>query len=203
MTLPPELVARTEGVQPWRRVVHAASGITLALGPAQLGLARNTTAALLFGGVAVALGVEVARSKVPALNRWLFETLRHLMSPREAAGVASSTWYLLGAALVWLAFPAAIAVPSLLVLGLADPAASVVGRCWGRRRLGKGTWMGSLVFFCVAASVLFATVGGPPALLAAAMATLVEVGSGPLDDNLTVPVATGLTLFVVLPTGFI
>lgn len=194
-----ELVARTEGLQPWRRVFHAASGIVLALGPGWLGVGPGATAVLLAVGSVVLLVADVLRLRHPAANRLFFAVFSRLASPREAGAVASSTWYAVGAAIVWAATPGTPAVAALLVLGLADPAASAVGRTWGRARLGKGTRLGSATFFAVALGVLVVTVGGPVAVLAAGAATVVEVASGRLDDNLTIPVTTAAVLWI-LPT---
>lgn len=192
-----ELVAHTVGLQPWRRVVHAASGVALALGPGWLGVEPGATAVLLAVGSAALLGADVLRLRVPAANRLFFAVFSRLASPREARAVASSTWYAVGAAIVWAATPGTPAVAALLVLGLADPAASVVGRTWGRARLGKGTRLGSATFFAVALGVLAVTVGGPVAVLAAGAATVVEIASGRLDDNLTVPVTTAAVVWAL------
>jgi len=83
------------------------------------------------------------------------------------------------------------------VLALADPSASVIGRLVGRRPLGKGTVEGVLVFYAVASAVLWAAFGDPMALLVAAAVAAVEVLPIPLDDNLTVPLATAGLLVLV------
>jgi len=188
------LVARTEGLQPWRRVFHASSGVALGLGPILLGLDRLgtlvTVATLLVG----ALAIDLVRLRVPTLNRLFFRTFSALASPREAGGLASSTWYLLGVLLTYALFPSR-AVPAVLVVGLADPAASIIGRRWGRVRLGKGTLEGAVAFMLVASIVLAVTVeGGLRPLLVALVVTVVELLPLPLDDNLTVPLAVAGTL---------
>lgn len=191
-----ELVARTRGLQPWRRIFHAASGVILALGPGALGLDARTTAALLAAGTTGLFVADVLRLRVPAANRLFFTVFRKLASPREAGSLASSTWYALGATLVWALTPGAPAVAAILVLGLADPAASVVGRTWGRTPLGKGTRLGSGTFFGVACAVLLVTAGWPAALPAAVAATVAEVIPFGPDDNLTIPLATAAVLWV-------
>jgi len=81
------------------------------------------------------------------------------------------------------------------VVGLADPAASIIGRRWGRVRLGKGTLEGAVAFMLVASIVLAVTVeGGLRPLLVALVVTVVELLPLPLDDNLTVPLAVAGTL---------
>ena len=143
---------------------------------------------------------------MPALNRFAYRVLRPLISPREATGLASSTWYAVGALATYAFFPVRVAVPAILVLALADPAASVVGRLRGRRKIGKGSWAGAVAFFAVALGVLLVSVGPAPgmvlrATVAAVVATAVEVSRLGPDDNVTVPLATALALHGALLVG--
>jgi dolichol kinase len=192
-----DLVERTKGLQPWRRVFHSCSGLVLALGPGLLGLERPLVVRLLAVGVALLLVADLARLRVPSLNVLFFRAFRRLASPREASGIASSTWYGVGVFLAWALFPAAVAVPSILVMALADPCASVIGRLWGRRRFGKGSTLGSLTFFVVASVVLLAATRNPAVILVAALAALVEVLPWKLDDNLMIPLAVGALLLLI------
>lgn len=194
-----ELIAETEGLQPWRRVFHASNGIVLALGPGALGLSPMQAAALLGLASGLLLFVDLARLRWPAANLLFFRAFRKLASPREAEGIASSTWYAIGACLAWWWFPPPIAVASILVLGLADPSASVFGRLYGRRRLGKGTVEGALTFAGVGVLVLWPQVGLGAAVTAAAVTALAEIMPGPVDDNLVIPVVCGALLWTLVP----
>jgi dolichol kinase len=188
------LVTRTEGLQPWRRVVHALTGILLALAPGWLTWEATRTAALLAAATGLLFVADGIRLSVPRLNRWFFRVFRLLASPREAAGIASSTWFLLGATLAWAIAPGPPATTGLLVLALADPAASIVGRRWGRAKLGKGTREGTAAFAAVSYLVVWAAIGLPATLPVAILVAMVEVAPLGLDDNLTVPVATALAI---------
>lgn len=198
-----ELVSRTEGLQPWRRVFHAVSGLVLALGPGALGLESTETAALLSVAAFLLFAADAFRLRSPAANRLFFVVFRTLASPREAAGLASSSWYALGAAIVWAFVPGEPAVAALLVLGLADPAASVVGRSWGRRPLGKGSWVGSVTFAAVAFAVLLGVLPWPLAAVVAGVTAAFEVAPLGVDDNLTIPLVTGAFVWALqsLPPG--
>jgi phytol kinase len=193
------LVARTGGPQPWRRVFHAMNGLTLVgilvvLDPPWAG----TVAAL--GGLTLLLFLsDLVRFSVPSLNRLFFRLLRPFASPREAQGVASSTWYIAGCFLAVAVFPREVAVASILVLALADSVASYVGRRWGRRPFGTGSVEGSAVFFVVAFMILVPLAGWGVAAVAAGITALVERTPWPLDDNITVPLASGLVLWSLLP----
>ena len=194
-----ELVGRTAGLQPWRRVFHAANGAMLAYGPGALGLSRVQTVVLLAGMTAVLLAMDALRLRAPGLNMLFFRAFPSLVSPREAVGIASSTWYVVGALLVWAFFPAPVAMASILVLALADASASVLGRLVKSPRVGTGSVFGCLVFFTVASVILLPVAGFPTALVVAAGVMIVEALPWKVDDNLAVPLATALLLTVMMP----
>jgi dolichol kinase len=189
---------RLQGVQPWRRLFHAGNSLVVSFLPPVFGLGRWSTVAILTVFLAGLLAFDVVRLRTPRLNALFFTMFPSLASPRERVGIASSTWYLVGVILVYAIFPRAIAVPAILVLGLADPLASTIGRLWGRRRLGKGTVLGSSVFLAVSFAVLTVFVGPAVAAPAALFVTCVEVLPWRLDDNLTVPPAAAVGLWLAI-----
>jgi dolichol kinase len=192
------LVARTEGLQPGRRLFHAAWGILFAVA-LTLWEPDRAVAAGVLGGISLLLLVgDLIRLRVPALNRFFFSAFRSFASPREADGVASSTWYMVGCALTVALFPREIAVAAILVLALADPVASYFGRRWGTRRWGTGSVEGSALFLLVALVVLLVLMPPVPAVSAALVVTWVERTRWRLDDNLSVPLATGAVLWGVM-----
>lgn len=187
-------VRRTEGIQPWRRVFHATCGIAIAAFVAYGGLDRTVDLVCLGGALAASLALDWARLASRRANTTFFRWFSVLVSPREARRIASSTWFLMGALVTLAIAPESLFMPALLVLALADPAASVVGRLWGRHRLGKGSWEGTVAFFVVATAVLVPFVGAAIALPAAAAVASFEVLPIGIDDNLTVPPITALAL---------
>ncbi len=191
-----ELVERTRGLQPWRRLFHAGNGVFIFLVLKTLPV--DTRIAVLFLGalLSVLLLMDGVRLTNPRLNRLFFRTFSYLASPREAGKVASSTWYLLGVVLTLLIFPRHEALAGVLVLALADPAAGFVGRSWGKRPFGSGTVEGTAAFAVVAflALLLFAPWGA--ALAAAMVAALVERTPWPLDDNLVIPSTVAAVLLL-------
>ncbi len=193
-----ELVAETEGLQPWRRVFHAANGVVLALGPGAVGLSPGTTAALLGLAAALLVAADVARLGWRPLNVLFFRAFRRLASPREERRIASSTWYAVGAFLAWWLFPPSVAVAAILVLGMADPTASVIGRLYGSRPFGKGTVEGTVAFALVAVLVLWPQVGIGAAAVAALVTALAEIVPAAVDDNLVIPLVCGAVLWALL-----
>ena len=192
-----DAVSRTGGLQPWRRGFHAASGAGIAGAVHIAGPDSAVPAVGLACVAAAAAALDVARLRSAALNAVFYRWLGALVSPREARRPVSSTWYLLGALATVTVAPPSWSVPAILVLALADPVASVVGRLWGGRPLGKGSWLGSAAFYAVSVAVLAPFFGAPVALVAGAVAAAAEVAPTGIDDNLTVPLATLLALWLV------
>lgn len=192
------LVAETEGLQPWRRLFHAANGVLVVLALTTLPVETWLALIILGAALLVAALMDVLRLASPALNRLFFRAFSSLASPREAEGVASSTWYVAGMLLALLLFPRPWALGGILVLALADPAAGFVGRSLGTRTFGAGTWEGSATFAGVAFLALLPFAPWWAALAAALVTTLVEAVPWELDDNLTIPLAVGTT-FLLLP----
>jgi len=192
-----ELVGRTAGLQPWRRALHVVGGCGVAWLVYALSPVSAASRWLLGAAFAASLLADLLRLRYAALNRLAFRTSGPLLSPREADRTTGVPWFLLGGFLVLWPRGGAFAVPSLLVLAFADPAASVVGRIRGRRPLGKGTVEGTAAFFIVAVLVLSRFVGVTLALPVAALAALAELLPVRVDDNLTVPVATSVGLWAL------
>jgi len=188
-------------IQLRRRLFHllAASATPLV----SLFVPRSDLLMVVGAGLGVAVLVEAARRWSPAVNRLLLRWLGFFFKESERRTVTAATILAFATFLAFLVFPKHIAALSLLLLAVGDPAASVIGRLWGRLRFGGKSVEGTLAFFATASLValVFWAAGGYSPLwagaLAAAAAALAEAVSGrPLwiDDNLTVPLVSGAVL---------
>lgn len=148
-----------------------------------------------------AWSMEIGRRVSPRINTFLMWVFGAVAHPHEKERVNSATWYataLFGLSLT--ASPLACSL-ALVVLGLGDPAAGIVGRKFGRTRLAANrTLEGSLAFVLAGGlgglAILRAfhpEVGIAGALALAAGAALAgavsEVVARRLDDNLVIPLA--------------
>lgn len=178
-----------------RKLIHLATTIVPAaawLGSYQLALALAGTA------LVASLILEGTRRWWPWVNQTLWQLFPSLFRVWEDRRVLGSTWFSIGMLVALLAWGRDAGSTAVLFLAWGDPVAELVGRRWGRAGQGK-TLPGSLG--CLAACLLAAAVAvglghlNPWAALAGALvATAVERWSPPPDDNLWIPVLSGLAI---------
>ena len=154
-----------------------------------------------------AWSMEIGRRRSAWLNAKLMRFFGPIAHAHEHHQVNSSTWYVTALFLLALLAPKPAAEMALVVLGLADPLAGIVGRRFGKTRIRAGRSLeGSLAFLFagVAASMAVAALFhslplGSMALLAgvgALAGTVAEIVSTRLDDNFTIPVTVSAAVAV-------
>jgi len=152
-----------------------------------------------FLGAAVLM--EGGRKLSPTINAALMRVFAPVAHPHEHTHINSASWYTLALFALALTGQPPVCAVGVVVLGLADPAAALVGRRWGRHRLANGRSLeGTLAFVAVgtvaATAVLWAlhpalrfAVGAAMAFSGATLGGLVELASDRIDDNFSIPLA--------------
>lgn len=150
---------------------------------------------VLAGGVLI---VEVARLRVPSFNRYFFAQWGSFVRESERERMTGTMPYVLGIGLSLLLYRTDIATAAICFLAVGDVAATTVGERYGRTKLvGQKSLEGTLAFFGAAALAGIAlNLAGihlmHGLLMAGALtAAAVELLPLPLNDNLTVPLASG------------
>ncbi len=172
-----------------RPALHASTAFLLLT---LLGSAHLLRAALLAAGLAAVM-FEVLRLGLSPVRDFTAR-LVPVFRPQEARRPSGAAWLFLGYALsAWLPPPATVS--AVLAGALADPAAAVVGM-----RLGGGlakSWPGTFAAFAVATAALWwiGDIHFLAALVAGAVAAVLERWPGPLDDNLLIAPGVGLTVW--------
>jgi dolichol kinase len=208
-----------------RKLLHVLSGSLIPGGifylPMVPGLHPATPAVLLGVLLAVALAVEAMRFHVPWVQRTFYAAAGGALRPEEERRITGATYIFASGFLCALLFYRAphLACMALSMFILGDAAAALVGLSIGRIRIGDKTLEGTLACFlvclllCVAVFPLLPRLldswgGRMPVLLAvtAALCTaLLELfplrisHRTVLNDNLTVPVLTGLVMLWLYP----
>lgn len=192
-----------------RKAVHLVALII----PLAIWLLGNALAlALLAGFSLLALGADVLRVRSRAFARFLYRLVGFMMRPEECPPVGGplalngATWVLLSATLLLLLFPVDITILAFTAFMIADAAAAVVGRRWGRRRWTGTTRTaeGSTAFLAVSVLVMlpFGWIPASVTILSSVAGAAAEIPSRPLNDNIRVPLVMGAVIyFARLLTG--
>ncbi len=186
-----------------RKMLHL---LALAV-PASMAMVGKPVLFVLAPLALLALTADILRVRAAWFRRFIERFFGAMMrrSERPPLGgpvaVNGATWVLVSATLLTLIFPVGIAAPALATFMVADAAAALVGRRWGRRRWpgGPRTLEGTLAF--LAAGLL--TTALMPDLPFGAGAAGVAAGAvaealpGPLNDNLRVPLVMAAVIFTL------
>ena len=123
-------------------------------------------------------------------------TARGYLKEKERTKPTGSLFYAVASLLTIILFQKETAVSSLLVLTVSDPLSSFVGLRLGRHPIFGKSVEGTLAFFGSSLIILLLfSVGFFTALAVAGIAALTELFTPSfLDDNLTIPIITGLAL---------
>jgi dolichol kinase len=181
-----------------RALFHLVTGLLLVLLVQATG--RGAGLWILGSGLTLVGIAEGVRLAVPSINRFLVERFGYLLKVEERSRPTGVGFFLAGVWLVLFLCDLEIALLSMIILAAGDPAAAVVGKRWGRIRIGQKTLEGTLAF-CVVAWTLgwvFQGIGFDYSLsilaLGVASAALVELMPLRIDDNLILPLAAGLVM---------
>lgn len=180
-----------------RRVFHLLVGSTIPLGI--LFLPLDTVEWVLIMVTITAVAIEVLRGLLDSLNDWMVRSLP-FFKEAESRQITGATYMLLAATLLVFVFDKEIAVLALLFLSVGDPFAALIGVRDHRTRLYGKSLVGTAAFASVALGVgLLATLHPDVPLVwwivpGAIVAALAEFAPLPLDDNLTVPIASAAVM---------
>jgi dolichol kinase len=146
---------------------------------------------------------DILRFLWPAWNRLVSRILKGFIKADESNRFNGSTYYFLSATLVIYFLHPYIAASAIFMLSLGDAAACLLGRRFGTIKLfgGKKSLQGFLALFATAFAVGLILLPWKIALVGAFAAAAIEVfpfhlllGENLarwLDDNLTIPIASG------------
>jgi dolichol kinase len=170
---------------------------------------RETMLTLLLPLTIVTIAVDLLRSfsrPVFDLYQTIFGTIlrRHEQTPGKVT-LNGASWVFLSALVCILIFPTLITITAFAILIISDTVAAIIGRRYGTKKYRDKTIQGSTAFVISACIVVLCT---PKVAyhwteyLIAAVSTifgaLAEVFSfDVIDDNFSIPIAIGLTLWAM------
>lgn len=157
--------------------------------PALLGLILATFATV---------AVDLLRLTDRRLRGFFLRLFRSLIRPHEEEHLLGSTHYMIAALLSVIVFDHDIAIAALAFLVLGDAAAAIIGKRFGTPRFWGKSPQGSIACLVVCLLVGFPLLASPwLAVVGAVAATVAEAMPSPLDDNMRVPIFSGIAMQLV------
>lgn len=152
-----------------------------------------------------AIIVEMLRLENRNIRKVFFSIFGIMLRKHEVYDFTGASYLLTSAIFCIAFFPPEIAFLSLSFLSIGDTFAALVGMSFGKRKFpgSKKSVEGSLA--CFASTFLFAILfeyfAGYPypqlAFFGALAATIAEAWNLPVDDNVKIPIASGLVMILV------
>ncbi len=184
-----------------RKLYHLLGGLGLLSFYYLLGRER----ALLFYTTlfCVVLTLDIARLTIPAVNRFVYSHLGSFIRQNEEHKLTGTAPYVLGIGSSFYLFPPEIATAAVCFLACGDVAATSIGERYGRTKIGGKSLEGTLAFMVVAtgAGLLLPLAGVEVhrGILAfgAIVAAVVELLPLPVNDNLVIPLVSGLVMMLL------
>ena len=162
---------------------------------------RHTAIIVVGSLLAVALGIELLKAFLPAFRVIFVRIFSPMLRSQERrGGLTGATYYLIGSFFCMLLFDKTLAIVCLCFLTFGDLFAALIGKQWGRIKLfSRKSLEGSLACFVVCA-VIALLMGFHPivAIAGALVATLIELLPTGVDDNVTVPLVSGLAMHLLI-----
>ena len=190
-----------------RKLWHSGCGLIGAYLYFNLGLSQKEWVPILLSLAFLSLSLEIARLRFKFLNHLVLLVMGPFMRASERDSISGMPFYALGVGLALAFFEEKIAILSILFLIFADPISSYVGIKFGKTKiLPNKSLEGSLAGVCVCSfiTLLYGYYYGASGggfllfvLLAGFIGSISEFVSQRVDDNLTIPIISGLGLSIL------
>ena len=187
-----------------RKLIHLCS---LSIPIVYYFISRTETLIILGSITAFALIIEVLRHFSTGFGKIFHSYFGFILRKHELdakkKNLNGATYVLISALLCVFLFPKILFITAFSILIISDSMAALIGRKFGKHKFLSKSLEGTLAFFISAIIVIFFTPkieGLYPeyliGIIAAGVAAIVEnISFGWMDDNLSIPVSVGLTMW--------
>ena len=184
-----------------RGLVHIALALSIAILVSLL--PRDIVLMLLSLFTSVVIIADLSRLRFAKFHTWFQAVFKPFLRDYESSRLLGATYMLVGCLVSVTLFPREIAVLAISYLAVGDALATVVGERIGKHRLFKKNLEGVLacLFGCVAIGLGWYFSGLNASLVLVLAGAIVAAAAEslplPIDDNLTIPVLSGLVMAAI------
>lgn len=151
------------------------------------------------------LGRFISMSFAQVFYKFFGFLLRKHELDKKNKNLTGATYVLISALICGIIFPKVIFVTAFTILIISDTMAALIGRKFGKIRFLRKSFEGTLSFFVSASIVVFFTpkIGNLPleyvvGIVGAFVGAIVEnISYGFADDNLSIPLSVGFTMWAL------
>lgn len=156
---------------------------------------------LIFASISTIV-LDVLRLSDNRLKIFFMRFFRSLMRRHEEEHLMGSTYFMIAALISVLLFDKLVAISALSFLVMGDAIAAIIGKKYGRIRYWEKSVEGSVACFIMCCFVGAGILGITPdalwiVLSGSIAATVAEALPAPMDDNMRVPILSGIVMQIV------
>ncbi len=143
--------------------------------------------------------IEVLRTRYFILHKFFKKYLHFMMRDSEKEGnITGATYVFAGALFTIILIPKPFCIVALFFLAVGDTFAALVGMNYPFLNIGRKTLSGSIACFvtCCMIGLLFSySLDTSTIMFGAFIATLTELSSTKINDNLSIPIFSGISMY--------
>jgi acyl phosphate:glycerol-3-phosphate acyltransferase len=182
----------------YRKAIHISS-IVIPLAYRYL-INENRTVAfyILFPAALIFIGLEIMRLEHRTFKRIIYRAVGILFRRHEFNDFSGACYVFVSAVFCIVFFDPDVAFVALSSLAIGDTFAALAGMRWGRRKvigIGKSV-EGSLACFIVTFGFSLFFVHPAVAFVGALATTIAEAANLPVDDNIKIPIFSGIVMTI-------
>lgn len=163
---------------------------------------RTVSLSILIPIMFLLILLDTARLRGWSLWRLAKPIWGRMIRPNESSRYTGASYIMFATVITVIMFPKLIAICALSFIIVGDTASALIGRKWGKHKFRNKSYEGSFAFL-LSSLIPAAIIPEIPlwvGVTGAIIATVTEAMSGRIDDNLSVPLVSGLSMHLLLKT---
>lgn len=148
--------------------------------------------------------IDYFRSRIDWIQKWFKLFFSPMLRKHELEGkLTGASWVLIGGTISVFLFEKDIAVLALLFMSVGDSVAALIGLRYGKIKIGEKSlegFAGGLIS-CIFVSIFFPSITWINRISGSLSASLIELSTIPMDDNLKIPIISGGVMTLLRGAG--